>query len=91
VGAAGSVERAVSGELFLIRLSDTIQDQIIIVDPQSCGVVEVVGGPPLMTAAAENRCSTTQQHAPSKTCAAAVQVDGGARRTSARSSVNTAS
>jgi hypothetical protein len=33
VGAAGSVERAVSGELFLIRLSDTIQDQIIIVDP----------------------------------------------------------
>jgi hypothetical protein len=37
-----------------------VQDQIIIVDPQSRGVVEVVGGPPAMRAAAVNPCSTTQ-------------------------------
>jgi len=36
------------------------QDQIIIVDPQSRAVVQVVGGPPTMRAAAVNPCSTTQ-------------------------------
>jgi len=37
-----------------------VQDQIIIVDPQSRGVVEVVGGPTAMRAAAVTPCSTTQ-------------------------------